>query len=63
MDRAPVKGPLCPNCGKSMKLARVIPGSAELLPVNVFECGACGIYYSEARREPPAVAENETWRR
>jgi hypothetical protein len=39
-----------------MKLARVIPGTAGLVPLNVFECARCGIYYSEARREPPAVA-------
>ncbi len=45
-----------------MRLARIIAGTAELVPLNVFECAPCGIYYSEARREPPAVAENETRR-
>jgi len=39
-------------------LARIIPGTHELAPLNVFECGRCGVYLSEANREPPAVAEN-----
>jgi tRNA(Ile2) C34 agmatinyltransferase TiaS len=55
MDRAPAKNPLCPNCGKHMKLTRVIAGAAGLAPVNVFECAPCGIYYSEAHREPSPV--------
>ncbi|MEJ2376034.1 MAG: hypothetical protein P8Y71_11685 [Pseudolabrys sp.] len=42
-----------------MQLARVIPGTAEFVPVNVFACAPCGIYYSEASREPPAAAQNE----
>jgi hypothetical protein len=45
-----------------MKLTRVIAGSAGLTPVNVFECASCGVYYSEARREPPAAAESGTRR-
>jgi hypothetical protein len=58
MDRASAKTPLCPNCCEPMKLARVIAGTAGLTPLNVFECTRCGVYYSEARREPPAAAES-----
>jgi len=54
MDRAPAKHPLCPNCGEPMRLARVIAGTSALAPINVYECMACGVYYSEASREPAA---------
>ena len=57
MDRARANPPLCPNCGEPMRLARVIAGTADLAPVNVFECAPCGVYYSEAGCESPAVAE------
>ena len=46
-----------------MKLARVIAGKDGLAPVNVFECARCGVYYSEASAEPPAVAKNDAARR
>lgn len=35
-----------------MRLARVIAGTSALAPVNVYECMACGVYYSEASSEP-----------
>jgi hypothetical protein len=63
MDRALQRRPLCPNCGEPMKLARVIAGTQDLAPLNVFACAPCGIYYSEASREPPAVADNGALRR
>jgi len=37
-----------------MRLARVIAGTSALAPINVYECMACGVYYSEASREPAA---------
>jgi predicted RNA-binding Zn-ribbon protein involved in translation (DUF1610 family) len=61
MERAPTNDPLCPSCGIAMKLARTIPGTADLRPLNVFECAACGIYYSEACRESPTAAERDYW--
>jgi hypothetical protein len=45
-----------------MNLARVIAGGVGLTPLNVFECARCGVFYSEARGEPPTVAEKD-WRR
>jgi hypothetical protein len=40
MDRALQKRPLCPNCGEPMKLARVIAGTQDLAPLNVFRVRA-----------------------
>jgi hypothetical protein len=45
-----------------MTLARVIPGTDQLAPLNVFECARCAIYLSEASRERPAAAENGPYR-
>lgn len=45
-----------------MVLARIIPGSDELPPLNVFECARCAIYLSEASHEPPQVAEDGPFR-
>jgi hypothetical protein len=41
-----------------MKLARVIAGTGDLAPLNVFECAPCGVYYSETDPEPPPLASN-----
>jgi len=57
MQSAPTKYPFCPSCGESMILARIIPGSDELPPLNVFECARCAVYLSEASHERPQVAE------
>jgi ribosomal protein L37AE/L43A len=46
---APVKaGPLCPNCGRPMHLARVAPQPEGLRAVNIFRCGECGVSLAEA---------------
>ena len=45
----PIKaGPLCPNCGRSMHLARIAPQQAGLTDVNVYRCGECGVSLAEA---------------
>ena len=45
----PIKaGPLCPNCGRSMHLARIAPQPAGLTDVNVYRCGECGVSLVEA---------------
>ncbi len=46
-----------------MRLARVIPGTAEFVPTNVFGCAACGIYYSEASRGPDVAVQSNGCRR
>lgn len=46
-----------------MRLARIIPGTDDLTPLNVFECARCGIYLSEASGDyPPTAAENGSLR-
>lgn len=41
-----------------MILARIIPGTDQMAPLNVFECARCAIYLSEASREQPEATEN-----
>jgi predicted RNA-binding Zn-ribbon protein involved in translation (DUF1610 family) len=57
MHYAPAKH-LCPSCGEPMILARIIPGTDQMAPLNVFECARCAIYLSEASREQPEATEN-----
>jgi ribosomal protein L37AE/L43A len=46
---APIKaGPLCPNCGRSMHLARVSPRSEGLSDIHIFRCGECGVSLAQA---------------
>jgi ribosomal protein S27AE len=46
---APIKtGPLCPNCGRSMHLARTEPRPGGLTDVRVYRCGECGVSLAEA---------------
>lgn len=45
-----------------MILARIIPGTDQMGPLNVFECARCAVYLSEASREAPAAAENGSHR-
>ena len=33
--------PKCPNCGQSMRLARVVPAVAGHPELRSFECGSC----------------------
>jgi transposase-like protein len=40
--------PACPNCGRSMHLARVSPRSDGLSDLRVYRCGECGVSLAEA---------------
>jgi transposase-like protein len=40
--------PRCPNCGQSMKLARVTPRVGGLPELQSFECRPCGVVFTEA---------------
>lgn len=40
--------PACPNCGRSMHLSRVSPGSGGFCDVRTFGCGECGVWMTEA---------------
>jgi hypothetical protein len=45
----PIKaGPLCPNCGRSMHLARIAPQPGGQTELNIFRCGECGVSLVEA---------------
>jgi hypothetical protein len=41
-------GPACPNCGRSMHLARSAPRPEGLTDLRVYRCGECGVSLVEA---------------
>jgi hypothetical protein len=43
--------PPCPNCGRSMHITRVTPGTGGLPDLETFRCGGCGIWLTEAAGE------------
>jgi transposase-like protein len=49
-------GPACPNCGRSMHLARIAPRSEGLAELRVYRCGECGVSLSEAADEVTAAS-------
>jgi predicted RNA-binding Zn-ribbon protein involved in translation (DUF1610 family) len=42
--------PVCPNCGRSMHLARITLGTAGLPDLGSFNCGECGVSVTEVDR-------------
>ena len=53
---APLKaGPLCPNCGRSMHLARIAPQPESLTDLHIFRCGECGVSLAEAAQDRSAA--------
>jgi hypothetical protein len=44
-------GPCCPNCGRSMHLARIAPRADGLSDLHVYRCGECGVSLSEGADE------------
>jgi ribosomal protein L37AE/L43A len=52
----PIKaGPLCPNCGRSMHLARIAPRPEGQTDLNIFRCGECGVSLAEAADDRSAA--------
>jgi ribosomal protein S27AE len=47
-------GPACPNCGRSMYLARIAPRPDGLSDLRVYSCGECGVSLAEAADDRPA---------
>jgi len=47
-------GPACPNCGRSMYLARITPRSAGLTDLHIYSCGECGVSLAEAADDKTA---------
>jgi ribosomal protein L37AE/L43A len=41
-------GPACPNCGRSMHLARVAPRPEGLTELRIYRCGECGVSLTQA---------------
>jgi ribosomal protein S27AE len=39
--------PACPNCGRSMHLARTAPQPGGLADQRVYRCGECGVWQTE----------------
>lgn len=48
-------GPACPNCGRSMHLARIAPRSEGLPDIHIFRCGECGVSLTEAADDAAAA--------
>ena len=48
-------GPACPNCGRSMHLARIAPRSEGLPDIHIFRCGECGVSLAEAADDAAAA--------
>jgi predicted RNA-binding Zn-ribbon protein involved in translation (DUF1610 family) len=48
-------GPACPNCGRSMHLARIAPCSEGLSELHIYRCGECGVSLMQAAGDGPAV--------
>jgi|GEM_PF-1860053 len=38
-----VAAPACPNCGRSMHLARIAPRTEGLSDLHIYRCGECGV--------------------
>jgi transposase-like protein len=41
-------GPACPNCGRSMHLARIAPRPEGLTELRIYRCGECGVSLTQA---------------
>lgn len=48
-------GPACPNCGRSMHLARIAPRSEGLSDLRIYRCGECGVSLVEAADDVSAT--------
>jgi rubredoxin len=49
MDREHIQSDcICLSCGKTMRVARTIPGSGELPELRTYDCKACGVVFTES---------------
>jgi ribosomal protein L37AE/L43A len=48
-------GPACPNCGRSMHLARIAPRPEGLSDLRIYRCGECGVSLAEAAGDSVAA--------
>jgi hypothetical protein len=40
--------PLCPSCGRPMRLKRAVPRLGALPELRTYDCAACGVTYTQA---------------
>ncbi len=45
---APNPAPVCPHCGKLMRVARIVPRLGGLPELRSYECRPCAISFTEA---------------
>jgi hypothetical protein len=48
--------PICPHCGKPMRLARKIPDGGALPELHIYDCKECGVAVTEAGEPDRAYA-------
>jgi hypothetical protein len=48
MDRDFTLRPACPNCGRPMHMARIMPATGGVPDLGTFRCGECGVWVTEA---------------
>jgi transposase-like protein len=48
-------GPACPNCGRSMHLARIAPRPEGLTELRVYRCGECGVSLTQTADDGSAA--------
>jgi hypothetical protein len=51
-------GPACPNCGRSMHLARTAPRPEGLTDLHIYRCGECGVSLTQAADDGVAASRN-----
>lgn len=40
--------PLCPSCGKALRLSQLTPGTRGLADLRTYACRECGVWMTEA---------------
>jgi hypothetical protein len=48
------ENPLCPNCGRRMRIARTLPKTGNDLEAHVFECATCNVCFITEDHHPIA---------
>jgi hypothetical protein len=50
----PLLYPACPSCGRALRFARTVPGTAGLAELQTFSCRECSLWVTELADEQPA---------